>query len=146
MAMRQTDGYEPLEGEIVYPVQIPYQSPPMKIPEPPRTEVQRTGFLGLQQDPLDKESRRRKKDMHNAGVELAYRRSLAAALDAVNEHHVTQAMARMEAHVNSLPAGSLVQRVSADIAAASASRQVLGVMDDGELFNSISSNTILRRR
>ena len=145
MAMRQTDEYQVLEGEIVYPARIPYQ-PPMKIPEPPRTEVERTGLLGLQQDPLDKESKRRKKELHHVGAELAYRRMVSAALDVANQRQVSQAMARLEEHVNDLPYDSLAYRVSRDIAAASASRQVLGVMEDGELYNSISSNTILRRR
>ena len=144
MAMRQTD-YEPLEGDIIYPARIPYQ-PPVKIPDPPKTQIEHTGFLGLQDDAVDTESKRRKKELHHAAVETSYRRMAAMALDVANHRAVTQGMSVIESHHNSLPAGSLTQRVSSDIASGIASRQVMGTFDDGEIYTSISSNVLVRRR
>ncbi len=147
MAMRQTDSYEPLEGEIIYPIQtIPYTPPVEKIPEPPHTKVERTGLMGLQADTLDTESKRRLKELYHPAREIAYRRIVANQLKVGSHQVVTQAMNHIEAHHNSLPIGSLAQKVSGDIAAGFASHEVAGVLEDAELYAQISSNTILKRR
>ena len=144
MAMRQTD-YASLEGDIIYPARIPYQ-PPMKIPDPPKTQIEHTRFLGLQDDAVDTESKRRKKELHHAAVETSYRRMAAMALDVANHRAVTHGMSVIENHHNNLPPASLTQRVSSDIASGIASRQVMGTFDDGEIYTSISSNVLVRRR
>ena len=146
MTIQRSNPFEPLEGELIYPVpQIPYESP-MKIPKPPHTEIERTGFMGLQQDGLDTDSKRRKKELHHAAVETSFRRMAAMALDAVSHQVVTQGISKIEAHHSTLNFGSLAAKVSEDIGKACAGRQVLGVVEDGELYTSISNNILLSRR
>ena len=146
MTIQYSNRPEPLEGELIYPVpQISYESP-MKIPKPPHTEIERTGFMGLQQDGLDTDSKRRKKELHHAAVETSFRRMAAMALDAASHQVVTQGISKIEAHHSTLNFGSLAAKVSEDIGKACAGRQVLGVVEDGELYTSISNNILLSRR
>ena len=147
MAVNRVRSDEPLEGEVVYPSRIPYgRTVNTPLPQQPKAEAGRSGFLGLRQNPIDADSERRQRKLHHIAMEINYGERLALALDVNGINDTVTAVGKVEDRVYAEAPQSLAGRVATDLASDMAARSRLHHSQYMEAYDVLMLSIIHERR